>query len=351
MTDVYQIRPLSDVRWSAFLMQHPSASVFHSEHWLSALQKTYGFEPFALTTSRPGESLENALVFCHVNSPLTGRRLVSLPFSDHCAPLVTGEAGLALLTAAMQSQLTDRRIRYAELRPVEPLPDQGPCHTTLTYRWHRLHLTADLSEIYSNFHRDCVARKIRRAERERLVYRKASFGEYLGQFWRLHLETRRRHSAPPQPISWFRHLLSEFREAAVIHLALQRDTPVAAIFTLEYKGTLVYKYGCSDPRLQALGGTHLLFWQLIQDAKSRGLCTLDLGRSDYSNKGLIGFKDRWGAQASDLVYSRFTSFSGSRAGYRNNPDFLPLVLARRAISHLPNRLFAATGALLYKHIA
>jgi len=351
MADVYQIRPLSDVRWNEFLTRHPRASVFHSAHWLSALQKTYGFEPFALTTSRPGESLDNALVFCCVNSPLTGRRLVSLPFSDHCASLVSGEDDLAFLTSAMQSQLADRRIRYAELRPVEPLPDSGPCQTTLTYRWHHLDLTADIDEIYGKFHRDCVVRKIRRAEREHLLYRKGSFGEYFEQFWNLHLQTRRRHSAPPQPVSWFRHLLSEFREEAVIHLAFQSDTPIAAIFTLEYKGTIVYKYGCSDPRLQALGGTQLLFWRLIQDAKSRGICTLDLGRSAYSNKGLIQFKDRWGAQASDLVYSRFTSDAGSGAGYRGRPDSLPLVLARRAISHLPNRLLAATGTLLYKHIA
>lgn len=351
MPVVYQIRPLTDPRWKDFLLWHPSASVFHSEPWLSALHKTYGFEPTALTTSSPTEDLCNALLFCRIDSSLTGQRLVSLPFSDHCAPLTAGEGDLALLTAAIQSQLADHRLRYVELRPVEPLPDGGSCHTTSTYRWHSLDLTADISDIHSRFHRDCVSRKIRRAEREHLVYRKGSSGQYFEEFWKLYLQTRRQHSAPPQPPSWFRNLLSEFREAAAIHLAVQDDKAVAAILTLEFKDTLVYKYGCSDPTLQALGGTHLLFWHAIQDAKARGLRTLDLGRSEYSNEGLVHFKDRWGACGSDLVYSRFTADPRSRSGYSQGPDSLPLTLARKAVSHLPDTLFAAAGALLYKHIA
>ncbi len=351
MQDVYQIRPLSDARWNAFLLRHPSASVFHSEPWLAALHKTYGFEPTALTTSAPTDDLCNALLFCRVDSALTGQRLISLPFSDHCAPLTTGEGDLAFLTAAMQSQLADRRLRYVELRPAEPLPDGGPCHTTRTYRWHRLDLTADIADIYSRFHRDCVSRKIRRAEREQLVYRKGSSGQYFEEFWKLYLQTRRQHGAPPQPPSWFRNLLSEFREAAAIHLAVQDDKPIAAIFTLDYKDTLVYKYGCSDPTLQALGGTHLLFWRAIQDAKARGLRTLDLGRSDPSKEGLVHFKDRWGTQGCDLVYSRFTSHAHSRAGYRSGPAPLSLSLAQRALSLFPDTIFATAGALLYKHVA
>lgn len=352
MPDVYEIRPLGNPRWIDFLLRHPAASVFHSEPWLRALYRTYGFEPVALTTSSPEDDLRNALLFCRISSPLTGRRIVSLPFSDHCASLTEDEDDLAALTAALRSGLADeRRLRYVELRPLQPLPDGSPCHTVHTYRWHQLDLTASISDVYSRFHRDCVARKIHRAEREHLVYRKGNSTQDIAEFWKLYLRMRKRHSAPPQPLSWFRNLLEEFGAAATIHLALQGGHPIASIFTLEYKDTLVYKYGCSDPSLQALGGTHLLFWHAIQDAKARGLRSLDLGRSDYSNEGLVRFKDRWGAQGSDLVYSRFTAEPRSRFGYRAGADTPSLALAKSAVSHLPDTLFATAGALLYKHIA
>ena len=86
---VYAIDPLRDARWPEFICRHPNASVFHTRGWLRAIQTTYGYEPIVFTTSAPSaEGLTNALLFCIVRSWLTGRRLVSLPFSDHCEPLV-----------------------------------------------------------------------------------------------------------------------------------------------------------------------------------------------------------------------------------------------------------------------
>src|SRR6266480_325738 len=83
----YQLDPTRDSRWAELVERHPRASVFHSVGWLKALQRTYKYEPAAFTTSSSAGDLKNGLVFCHINSWLTGRRLVSLPFSDHCEPL------------------------------------------------------------------------------------------------------------------------------------------------------------------------------------------------------------------------------------------------------------------------
>ena len=78
--------PIGDPRWSELLDRHPAASIFHSPGWLNALRQTYGYEPFVVTTST-GPTLENGMVVCRVKG-WTSRRLVSLPFSDHCDPLV-----------------------------------------------------------------------------------------------------------------------------------------------------------------------------------------------------------------------------------------------------------------------
>ena len=42
----------TDGRWSEFIKLHPEASVFHSPGWMEALNRTYGYESFALTTTR-----------------------------------------------------------------------------------------------------------------------------------------------------------------------------------------------------------------------------------------------------------------------------------------------------------
>ena len=80
---IYVINPLEDARWIDFSLGHPKANVFHSVGWLTTLQKTYGYQPVAYTSSAPGAPLTNSIVFCQVRSWITGPRLVSLPFSDH----------------------------------------------------------------------------------------------------------------------------------------------------------------------------------------------------------------------------------------------------------------------------
>src|ERR1700683_2878907 len=117
---VHCIEPLKDSRWDRFLQQHPRASMFHATPWLLALSQTYGYEPIAYTTSPAGQDLNNGIVFCRVESWLTGRRLVSLPFSDHCEPLVDATEEQNVLTAALMRIVEDERWSYLELRPLEP---------------------------------------------------------------------------------------------------------------------------------------------------------------------------------------------------------------------------------------
>jgi hypothetical protein len=85
---IHEIDPVQDPRWAVFIARHPQATIFHTPTWLEVLRRTYGYEPFALTTASLGEDLNNGLVACRVKSWFTGRRTVSLPLSDHCELLV-----------------------------------------------------------------------------------------------------------------------------------------------------------------------------------------------------------------------------------------------------------------------
>src|ERR1700760_3986758 len=88
---LYLVDPISDPRWTELLGHDARATIFHSPGWLGALRQTYSYEPVVVTTSPPSQPLTNGVVFCKIKSWFTGRRLVSLPFSDHCEPLI--EAG------------------------------------------------------------------------------------------------------------------------------------------------------------------------------------------------------------------------------------------------------------------
>src|SRR5262249_5682432 len=118
MRSLCQIDPLNDHRWPLLLQRHWQASVFHTPGWLEALRRTYGYEPVAFSDTDSAATLKNAVVFCRVNSRLTGCRFVSVPFSDHCQPLVSVKESYYSLLNSLKLALEHYHWKYLEIRPV-----------------------------------------------------------------------------------------------------------------------------------------------------------------------------------------------------------------------------------------
>jgi len=343
---IHEIDPLTDPRWPALLQGHPSASVFHSREWLEALSRTYGYRASVLTTSEPGSELTNGLVFCRSNSWLVGRRLVSVPFSDHCEPLAGDPEELSGLFAGLEELAQGERCKYAELRPAA-VPRQVAANWSLSqeYYLHRLDLRSGADAVFRRFHRDCIQRRIRHAEKAGIEVREGRDADTLAAFYDLVIETRRRHGLPPQPLAWFRSILECLGEAATIRCALAGSRPIAAILTLRHKTTLYYKYGASDSRFHKFGAMPYLFWLAIRNAIESGLEQLDMGRSDCDQSGLLTFKDRWSATRTILSYWRSPSSARVSAHPRSRLD----LWARTTCRHMPDRCLIVLGELSYRH--
>jgi Acetyltransferase (GNAT) domain len=340
----FSFNPLTDDRWPKLLSSHPRASVFHTREWLSALQQTYHYDPIGFTTCPPGSDLTNGTVFCRIRSVLSGSRLVSLPFSDHCEPLAANDNELNLLLSSLSTHPESSKCRYIEVRPLNALlragTHFGPCNA---FFMHELELKGNSNQVFARFHKDSTQRKIRRAEREGLSYEEGRSEKLIGEFYRLLLLTRRRHQLPPQPITWFQQLATQLGENMKVRIASKNGMAIASMITLRFRNAMVYKYGCSDAEHHNLGGMHLLFWNAIQEAIQDGLKTFDLGRSDIDNAGLMTFKDRWGATRKLLTYWSMPPSSPRRAeGWHH-------AIARHVIPRIPDRLLVMAGQLLYKH--
>jgi len=290
----------------------------------------------------------NGLLCCHVNSWLTGKRLVSLPFSDYCDPLIHDDSAVLRLIEAARRLVLPEKLRYVEIRARNrfehtlPTPDE-----TRDYYLHELDLRPDLGTLYRNCHKDSTQRKIRRAEREGLIYEEGRSESLIMAFYRLFVITRRRHYAPPPPLEWFRNLTNGMGDVLKIRVARKNGRVVAAIITLRHKDTLVYKYGCSDARFHNLGAMQFLFWRAIEEAKRDGMKVFDFGRSNPDDNGLLVFKDRWGAHRSLIRYLRYGSPHTLRYSAASN---WMARAAKVAFEFLPKSVFEATGRVLYRHI-
>jgi CelD/BcsL family acetyltransferase involved in cellulose biosynthesis len=342
--NLHLINPLSDRRWDELVARHPHATVFHRREWLEALTRTYGYKPLVLTTASAGQTLTDGVVLCRVSSWMTGTRLVSLPFADHCQPLLGNPAEFLGFAEWLRAECDRRKWDYVELRPALPgeadyglLPERSFC-------FHELDLTVGSEHLFQRLHKNSFQRKIRRAERERLSYEVGRSQQLLIEFYRLVVSTRRRHQLLPQPFAWFRNLVESMGDRVEIRIARQNRIAIAAMLSLRHRSNVVFKYGCSDAKFHNLGGMPFLFWKLIEESKAKGAESLDLGRSDFDNQGLITFKDRLGATKRRLTYYRHTLVKSEKPAAAHRSHGL-----RELLFNLPDVVLSTAGGVMYRH--
>ena len=343
---LYTLDPMQDPRWDDLVASHPRASAFHQRGWLKALAMTYGYRAMVLTSTPAGKPLSDGIVFCEVKSWITGSRLVSLPFADHCEPLLNETRDSLDFTEWMRTEYGRQDWKYIELRPLLwEAPSGCPLAASQSFWFHTLSLAPSVEQLFGHLHKNCIQRRIRRAEREQLSYEKGCSEEILNDFYRLLMITRRRHKLLPQPRAWLRNLVGCMSPNVEIRLVRKDAIPIAAILTLRHGCTVVYKYGCSDETFHHLAGMPFLFWKLIEESKTAGAEQIDFGRTDLDNGGLVEFKDRLGTTRRRVTYLRYPE---SKAEKSVVATYLPV--ARHVFSVLPDALSSQMGRVLYRHI-
>ena len=310
------------------------------------MKETYDYHPFVLTSAAPGEPLVDGIVACCVKSWLTGTRIVSLPFADHCEPLYSDKGDRRLLADRLVEESRRQHCKYLEIRPIDALAGPGnKFQATESFYFHELDLRPSLEQLFKNLHKDSIQRKIKRAQKEQLSYEAGSSAEFIDAFYHLLMITRRRHHLPPQPVSWFQNLAKSMGDALHIRIARKDSAAVAALLTLRHNSKIIYKYGCSDGAFHQLGGMPFLFWKLIEEGKATGAESLDFGRSEIGNEGLVAFKDKFGTTKRMLTYYRYPQTARQAAHARGDS-----ILARKMFSILPDGVLSAAGKILYRHI-
>lgn len=335
----------SDKRWAEFVDSMPGGNVFHHPAWVGLLAKCYGCRPFVIGLCDHDGEIRAGLPLMEVDSPLTGRRWISLPFTDHCSPLYHGDSLPSELFEYLRELQTEHGVPSVELRTA--LPQIGPVYQDNGQVLHFLRLSTDPQEVFSSFHHSQVRRNISRAEREGVTVRWAQDERDLDAFYDLHVGTRHRLGVPVQPRRYFELLWRRLIRAGLgfILLAYRDGLPIAGGVFLTYKTTLVYKYGASDRSYWQYRPNHLLFWTAIRWGCENEYGLFDWGKSDKDNEGLRRFKDRWGTEESVLTYSVLAASPPTDISDRLAGPVSTL------IRHTPPWVCRATGELLYGHFA
>ena len=344
--DISVVDPLQKSDWDESVARYPDAGFFHGSAWARTLNAAYGYEPRYLIWKDAFAS-ETIVPVMEVRSPLTGRRGISLPFTDFCEPLHSGDGDASKLRDHLLRFGREARWNYFECRGGRSLFRGGK--PSSEFYGHSLDLSSGPDRLRAGC-RASVRRAVRKALDCGVTVRKDSSWEAMESFYRLQCQTRRRHGLPPQPLSFFaalhRHVLSSGN--GFVFLAEHSGVPVAAAVFVHFARKAIFKYGASDPRRLALRANDLVMWQAIEWHSRHGFEHLSFGRTEVDNQGLRRYKLGFGAAEAPLRYFRFD--------YSVN-DFVTVKKSgmarvfRPVFQRLPVALGRVCGALLYRHVA
>jgi len=343
------IEPLSDPRWDTYVESQALGSVYHTAPWQEVIHRTYHYDPFCWVIEDERGGIVSAAACFEVRSLLKGSRIVSLPFSDFCDPLLSDEEHGRALLGEIEARLSTMRHGFVEFRvrkPLDWLRETETSHEVL-FKHHEVVLPPTLEQLCGALHRD-LRRNIRQAEGRGMSVREGKEQKDLDLFYELLVATRKRHGLPPQPQRFFANLWETFRarDQAVLWLAARDRQTVAGLLCLIWRDVCYALYAGSNDLGNQLHANPLLLWHAVEQCYARGLRRLDLGRTSPANAGLLHFKRKWDPVETDLLHYYYPPHH-RRLLNRQDPRSEAL---HALASKLPAPALKWAGRVLYPHL-
>jgi hypothetical protein len=338
------INPIDYPKWDELVLSTKGYSFFHSSAWAKVLHQTYGYTPHYFTIVEDGKLLA-LFPMMEIRSILTGKRGVSLPFSDYCEPIISDGISFQEMLDFITSYGKKRGWKYVEFRGAQNFLDKEI--PSESYLGHTLDLTKDIDEIFSKF-RESTRRNIGKAEREGVKVGIFNSSDSVREFCRLNCITRKHHGLPPQPYLFFKNIYKSIisKNLGFVFLASHNKKIIAGAVYFHCGEKAFYKYGASEKNYQQLRANNLVMWEAVKWYAQNGYKSFCFGRTEPDNKGLLQFKAGWGAKEYFINYYKYDFIKESFVN-----DFSKVKgLHNKVFKNMPIPLLKITGSILYKHM-
>ena len=340
---------------SAFIARHTDEPFYYQQAWLDLLARLYGYPTHTLRTTDASGALTGYLPVMVVRSPLTGRRVVALPFSDYCPPLAADDSAARALVDQAVALARSERARYLELRCGALTALDGYeelSHNDLYSRW-VVPLERDTQVMWKRV-KSSAQQPVKKARKDGVTVRVGESTSDIDAYHHLHLLTRsRKHGMPSQPARYFRDLWQTFGHGdsatgqVRVLLAEYQGSAIAGMILLVSGSTVRYAYSASDERYLRLSPNNLLMWEALSWAGEQGYTRFDMGRTAHDNVGLTKFKRNWGAQEEPLPYYYYPQVAGLASTSEESWKYRLLTNTWRK---LPLPVAETLSGIVYRHL-
>lgn len=330
-----------DNRWLEFLQSQDQVNIFHTPAWSIMLNHAYLFHCFMLADINSEGKVTAGIPIAERKSFTGKKSWVSLPYTDHCAPLTTNPGEKTEFYYQLDQFIKKYADSNFELR--WSFPEINSLLIKQDFVLHNLPLHQDFDQNLKLI-QPGSKRNARVAVKNGIRIEINKDSRHLEEFYRLHLLTRRKQGVPIQPWNFFSMIKSDLleKDLGFIMTAYQGSKCLAAAMFLTWNKNITYKYGASDPAGLNLRPNDLIMQETIRWGCENGYSSLDFGRTDLSNKGLRHYKSCWGALESPLFYSYAPIIPAQR------PEWMMNTLGK-IIRNSPLWVCRLFGEVLYRY--
>jgi hypothetical protein len=310
---------------------------------MRVLEQTYDLDLGAYIVLDADERPIAGLPFCR-HADLKGKRIVILPFSDYCDPLVEQHEYWHSLVARLVEE--DCPISVRCVHNQVPLGDERFALVNQA-KWHG----PDLDTLYCSLP-ESVKRAIRKAEQSGVVVQLAGEIGELRDFFELHLKVRKyKYGLLAQPYSFFQNIWQQFveRGQGVLMVATRQDEIIGGVMFLEWKDGLYYKLNASAADNLGYRPNDALIWEGIKYAKGRGYSFLDFGLSDWDQEGLLRFKRKFATEEKTISFLKYCPRQHSTEQERQVQPLLSQLTGLLTGEVVPDDVTEKAGEILYRY--
>jgi len=304
--------PSASAAWDAFVRAQPGGRMVHLAGYKTAVEATYGLEPFYRVCESGGAIRAVFPGFFHA-SRVYGRKILSQPFSEYGGILLAADAPAperaAILDAfeAMAKRALDVK-GYAHLEMRSPLGLTGE-------EGRRFHGGPLFKRATRRLEAPEAMWKGLDPKDRNIIHKARSYGlafaeepdeaALRGAFYPLYLATMKRLGSPPHPLAFFRRLRSGLDPAMKVFIVRFRGRPVASLVAWAVGSTVHVTDMCSDRAAFVLKPNDFAVWEFLCWARAAGAETFDFGPVRYRGQEI--FKKKWRMDLSDYSYAYVTA--------------------------------------------
>jgi FemAB-related protein (PEP-CTERM system-associated) len=350
--DIEYLNTSNEHEWREFTESQEKAGIWHTLEWCDILANEYGFKSKYLL-AKDKDEVCGVLPLFQIKSPITGNRVVSLPFSYHCGPVATSDNAYIALVQESQKIANDLGCKYAEMKMLTPLSEDvvQKCNLTENLYFHTsiLDLSSNPDDNWKKLDSRRTRWAVNKAIRSGVTIRTETDINDLKTHHKLKIQTRKKHGSPAPSFNFFKKIMDCFEDKGYVKLwvAEHENDVISTLMFYTYKDVVMPAYIASNDAYNSLMPNNLLYWRSIEWGCNNGFKYFDFGRTEPNNDTLLRFKSKWGCNNFKIPYYYYPHQPKLMSQNRNDAK---TGFIRNTWKKMPDSVLELLGPQLLKHV-